>query len=77
MPDPGQATAGEWAEYLFFDRNEAGVVIEWWFHNASSYWFLAERNTVTDEVVRTFPPDELFAGRVEFPPPANAGDEDA
>ena len=32
----------------------------------TSFWFIAERNTVTDEVIRTYPASELFAERVEF-----------
>jgi sarcosine oxidase subunit delta len=39
-------------------------------HNASSYWFLAERHTVTDEVIRTFDPKERFNQRVDFVAPA-------
>ena len=35
-------------------------------HAASSYWFLAERHTVTDEILRTFDPKEVFQERVEF-----------
>lgn len=62
MPDDGDCDARRWAEYVFFHDNEAGVVLEWWCHTASSYWFLAERNTLTDEVVRTFDPGEHNAG---------------
>ena len=62
MPDPDASDPKQWAEYVFFHDNTAGVVTEWWCHTATSYWFLAERNTVTDEVIRTFPPSEIFAG---------------
>jgi sarcosine oxidase subunit delta len=34
----------------------------------SAYWFIAERNTLTDEIVRTYPADELFVG-----PPRTGG----
>jgi len=44
------------------------VVREWWMHNASSYWFLAERHTVTDEILRTFDAREVYNQRVEFSP---------
>ncbi len=71
MPDPVSCDAREWAEYVFFDRNEAGVVLEWWMHNASSYWFLVERNTISDEIVRTFPASEIFTDRIET---MNGGD---
>ena len=66
MPDPVNSNSREWAEYVFFHDNEAGVVTEWWCHTATSYWFLAERNTITDQVLHTFPPSEVFSQRVEF-----------
>ena len=55
---------------VFNSDNLAGVVTEWWIHNASSYWFLAERHTVSDEIIRTFDPQELFKQRVDFAVPA-------
>jgi sarcosine oxidase subunit delta len=66
MPDPVNSNSREWAEHVFFHDNQAGVVTEWWCHTASSYWFLAERNTITDQVLRTFPASEVFTQRVEF-----------
>ncbi|MDR3323190.1 MAG: sarcosine oxidase subunit delta [Zoogloeaceae bacterium] len=69
MPDPARCTDAEWADYVFNQSNLAGVVREWWLHNASSYWFLAERDTVTDEILRTFDPREIFSQRVEFRAP--------
>ena len=59
MPDPQSSDSRDWAEYVFFHDNQAGVVLEWWCHTATSYWFLAQRNTITDEVVKTFPFAEL------------------
>jgi Sarcosine oxidase delta subunit len=56
----------EWADYVFNTDNLAGVVREWWMHTPSSYWFLAERHTVSDEILHTFDPKELFSTRVEF-----------
>ena len=58
-PDDGDAA---WSDYLFLEDNIRGVVREWWCHLPSSYWFIAERNTVTDEVITTFDPAEIFAG---------------
>jgi len=60
MPDPDKASDRDWADYLFMQTNAAGVVREWWIHLPSSYWFIAERDTRTGEIVKTFPPDELF-----------------
>ena len=66
MPNPSQCSARDWAEHVFFHDNVAGMVTEWWCHTASSYWFLAERNTITDEVLRTFSASEVFTQRVDF-----------
>ena len=55
---PQQApTVRELNEYVYFRGNVAGVHREWWFCRACEDWFLAERNTVTNEVSGTwFPP---------------------
>ncbi len=59
-PLPDAATAGdaEWTDHLYPPESAAGPVREWWFHVPSGYWFIAERDTVTDEILRTFPPEE-------------------
>ena len=67
MPHPERTGARDWAEYLFLADNVAGTVVEWWYHNASSYWFLAERDTRTDQIIRTFDAVEIFSDRVDFP----------
>ncbi len=54
MPDPDQATDGEWADYVFNRSGAAGTKLEWWCHTASGVWFLAERDTLRDEIIRTF-----------------------
>ena len=61
MPDPVHTDSRQWAEHVFFHDNAAGVVTEWWCHNASSFWFLAERNTI-----RTFEASEIFNQRIDF-----------
>lgn len=66
MPDPVSADDREWADYLFMETNTRGVVKEWWLHVATSYWFIAERNTETDEILRTYPADEVFRHRIAF-----------
>ena len=60
MPDPSTADDPAWAEHVWFSNNEAGVVREWWCHAATAYWFIAERHTVTDEIVRAYPPEQIF-----------------
>ena len=62
-PDPRRCSDREWADYLFLTDNAAGVVREWWYHVPSAYWFIAERDTVSDEIVRTYPASELTAIR--------------
>jgi sarcosine oxidase subunit delta len=42
--------------YIYFRDNVAGVQREWWFCRVCEDWFLAERHTVTNEVVRTWLP---------------------
>ena len=66
MPDPLTCSDDEWAEYVFLENNTAGVVREWWCHLPTSYWFIAERNTVTEEIIRTYPAGEVFNRRVDF-----------
>ena len=66
MPDPKNCSDDEWSEYIFMSDNPAGLVREWWLHNATSYWFIAERSTTTDEIVRTYPATEVFNTRVDF-----------
>ncbi len=65
MPE-ASASDRDWAAYVFIENNKAGVVREWWCHVPTSYWFIAERNTVTDEIIRTYPAGEVFDKRVDF-----------
>ena len=68
MPDPGAADDAAWADRVWFANNEAGVVREWWCHTATAYWFIAERNTVTDEILLSYSADQAFKERVDFAP---------
>jgi sarcosine oxidase subunit delta len=44
----------ELTSYLYFRRNVAGVQREWWYHRfGCETWFLAERDTRTNEVLET------------------------
>ena len=46
-------TVAELADYVYFRRNVAGVQREWWHHRyGCEVWFLAERDTRTNEVQR-------------------------
>jgi sarcosine oxidase subunit delta len=73
MPDPATQTDRDWGAWVFLENNSAGVVREWWCHVPTSFWFIAERNTVTDEILRTYPAGEVFKGRRDFVPAAKAG----
>ena len=47
-------TLRELADYVYFRDNAAGVQREWWYHRAGcGLWFIAERDTRTNDVVRT------------------------
>ena len=65
-PDPKTVDDQVWADYLFLHDNAAGVVREWWCHVPTAYWFIAERDTRTDEILRTCPASELFVGRKDY-----------
>ena len=54
MPDPARATDLEWTDYVFNRNSVPGVKREWWCHTASGVWFVAERDTGSDEVLRTY-----------------------
>ena len=53
-PDDAGSTDEEWTDYLFNRNGEPGVKKEWWYHIASGTWFIAERDNVTDEFLRTY-----------------------
>lgn len=50
-----------WAEYLFYRNGAPGIKQEWWCHTPSNTWFIAERDTARDAVLRTF----LFESEVQ------------
>jgi len=65
-------SARELNEYIYFRDNEAGVQREWWFCRVCEDWFLAERNTVTNEVLRTWLPEPpVAAGAAASPADAD------
>lgn len=64
-PDPALCSDAEWTDHLFLETNAAGVVHEWWLHAPTNTWFIATRNTVTDEILKTQTVDSFFAGRTE------------
>ena len=69
MPDPATCSTAEWADHVFLEDNVKGVIREWWCHAPTSYWFIAERDTAKDEIVRTYPASEIYATRRDFTVP--------
>jgi sarcosine oxidase, subunit delta len=61
MPDPDTCSDEAWADYLFLEDNVAGEVDEWWLHAPSNTWFVARRNTLTDEILWTKAVDDYFS----------------
>lgn len=57
-PSP-DAPQEDWFEYVYVKVNRAGEQTEWWFHRSGCrQWLQAIRNTVTNEVKRTWFPGE-------------------
>jgi sarcosine oxidase subunit delta len=51
----GDVSPGAWGHYLYGRRNAAGLQTEWWYHRLGcGRWLLAERDTVTNRVQRTY-----------------------
>lgn len=50
----GSPSRRELNAYNYFRRNVAGVQREWWYHRSGCRaWFVAERDTRTNEVLST------------------------
>jgi len=54
MPNPDTSDDKTWASYVHYRDNAPGLKKEWWYHSPSGTWFIAERNTLTDEVMTTY-----------------------
>jgi sarcosine oxidase delta subunit len=54
----GSPTLRELSDYVYFRDNVAGVQREWWQHRTGcGEWFLAERDTRTNEVLEVVLPE--------------------
>ena len=52
------STLRELTDYVYFRDNVAGVQREWWYHRIGcGLWFVAERDTRTNEVVKVEVPE--------------------
>ena len=54
MPDPDRCDDAAWADYVYNRNGAPGIKKEWWYHTPSGTWFIAERDTIRDEVLRTW-----------------------
>jgi sarcosine oxidase, subunit delta len=54
MPDPAVASDQAGADYVFNRSGVPGVKREWWCHTPSGVWFIAERDTTSDTILRTY-----------------------
>ena len=61
MPPPAECDDARWSEYVYHRSGAPGVKREWWYHIPSGYWFILERDTATDEILRSGSPRELLA----------------
>jgi heterotetrameric sarcosine oxidase delta subunit len=72
------ASRPSWRElntYNYFRKNVAGVQREWWFHRSGCRaWFIAERDTRSNEVFFTALPSEIATQEAGSPLP-NSGQE--
>lgn len=54
VPDPASASDAQWADYVFNRNGVPGIKKEWWCHTPSNTWFIAERDTERDVVIRSY-----------------------
>jgi len=66
MPDPVNCSDQDWADYVFLEDNRKGIVREWWCHAPTNYWFIAERDTGLDEIIRTYSASKIYTQCKEF-----------
>ncbi len=58
-PDPATSSDADWARHVFHRSGVPGVKKEWWCHTPSGYWFIAERDTLSDEFIASYPAAQL------------------
>ncbi len=53
--DPEACDDAMWSSYLYLCENRLGVEKAWWYHQAGcGLWFLVERHTKTQQVVKSY-----------------------
>ena len=58
-PDALGASDAAWARHVFHRSGVPGVKKEWWCHTPSGNWFIAERDTLNDEFIASYPATAL------------------
>jgi heterotetrameric sarcosine oxidase delta subunit len=67
---PAAPTLRELTDYVYFRDNVASVQREWWYHRVGcGLWFVAERDTQSNRVVRTEVPRPAAGARSATAPP--------
>lgn len=61
MPDPDSVDNRAWAAWVFHRDGAPGLKRELWYHTPSGLWFMAERDTLTDEFQRVVTLSEAMA----------------
>jgi sarcosine oxidase subunit delta len=50
-----EAPREAWVGYVYWRDNSPGMQKEWWYHKLGcKLWFIAERNTTSNQVLRTY-----------------------
>lgn len=60
-PNDASASDDQWAAFLFHSNHLDDAILEYWRHTPSNTIFVAERDTRTDQILRTFDPALLPA----------------
>ena len=56
---PMDADETTWAEYVFNRNGAPGLLREWWYHGPTGRWYVMERDTLKDEVLRFIDLEEV------------------
>ena len=50
-----EASREAWVGYVYWRDNSPGMQKEWWYHKLGcKLWFIAERNTTSNQVLRSY-----------------------
>lgn len=56
---PMDADETTWAAYVFNRQGAPGLLREWWYHRPTGRWYVMERDTLKDEVLRFIDLEEV------------------